>query len=49
MADFNTVFKRYEKKYMLTKEQYASFKEDIDDFMKIDEYGLSTICNINVI
>ena len=46
MADFNTVFKRYEKKYMLTKEQYASFKEDIDDFMKIDEYGLSTICNI---
>ena len=46
MADFNTVFKRYEKKYMLTKEQYESFKEDIDDFMKIDEYGLSTICNI---
>ena len=46
MSGFNMVFKRYEKKYMLTKEQYEKFRETADNYMKVDEYGLSTICNI---
>ncbi len=41
-----TCFKRYEKKYFLTKEQYELFKEKARPFFKADEYGKYTICNI---
>ena len=46
MADFNTVFRRYEKKFVLKGDQYRIFREKIDKYMQVDEYGLSTICNI---
>lgn len=41
-----TVFKRYEKKYFMTKEQEALFLERIKDKMELDKYGETTICNI---
>lgn len=43
MADF---FRRVEKKYILTREQYLFFKEAIKEKMIEDEHGKSTICNI---
>ena len=42
----NTVFKRYEVKYMLTDAQRIRFTEMIDAYIKPDEFGESTICNI---
>lgn len=41
-----SVMKRYEVKYILTKDQVAYFKEKILEHMKIDKYGLTTICSI---
>lgn len=40
------IFKRYEKKYLLTKEQYINLLELIGPHLRPDEYGHSTICNI---
>ena len=41
-----TVFKRYEKKYLLTREQEAEFLKKISGRMALDKYGECTICNI---
>ena len=41
-----SVMKRYELKYVLNKEQVTYFKEEILKNMKIDKYGLTTICSI---
>ena len=46
MADIGTVFKRYEKKYRLSREQYLFFRQRITGRMREDQYGQSTICNI---
>lgn len=46
MGKVNTVFQRYEKKYLLTSSQYELFREVADEYMQVDEYGESTICNI---
>ena len=46
MAGVQTVFKRYEKKYMLDKNQYEQLTNVINDHMKVDEYDKHTICNI---
>lgn len=43
MAD---IFRRVEKKYILTKEQYNLILNKINDYVVQDEYGKSTICNI---
>lgn len=40
------IFRRIEKKYILTKEQYLKLQNSIKDYMIEDEYGPSTICNI---
>ena len=45
-SQIKTCFKRYEKKYFLTPEQYKMFKERISPYVKPDEYGRYTICNI---
>ncbi len=37
---------RYEKKYLLTKEQYLQLKERLEDLTVKDEHGDTTICNI---
>ncbi|MDO5574781.1 MAG: polyphosphate polymerase domain-containing protein [bacterium] len=46
MATAQTVFKRYEKKYLLNQTQYERMLTFLNDYMKQDEYGLHTIRNI---
>lgn len=43
---YQTIFKRYELKYMLTKEQKDHVVRAIEPFMALDEYGRTTIRNI---
>lgn len=40
-----TVFKRYEMKYLITKEQCEKIKQQMRKYMVGDKYGHSTICN----
>ena len=40
------IFERIEKKYLLTAEQYRKLTERMNKYMKVDEYGKSTICNV---
>ncbi|MBQ9315124.1 MAG: polyphosphate polymerase domain-containing protein [Clostridia bacterium] len=40
------IFRRIEKKYILTKEQYEKLQDAISQYMVEDQYGKSTICNI---
>ena len=44
--EIQQVFKRYEKKYMLSPEQEEGFLKAIEGKMMMDEYGEHTICNI---
>ncbi|MFV0379543.1 MAG: polyphosphate polymerase domain-containing protein [Anaerorhabdus sp.] len=41
-----TVFKRYEIKYLITKQQKNEITEMMHEYMEDDEYGKSTLCNI---
>lgn len=41
-----TVFKRIEKKYLLTKNQYEKFLELSTKYIIKDDFGLHTVCNI---
>ena len=43
---FQTVFKRYEIKYMLTLEQKEKILNAMQDYMSLDKYGRSSIRNI---
>ena len=43
---FQTVFKRYELKYMLTLEQKEKILEAMSPYMQLDRYGRTTIRNI---
>ncbi len=43
---FQTVFKRYELKFMLSKEQKECVVSAIEPYMKLDKYGRSTIRNL---
>lgn len=43
---FQTVFKRYEVKYMLTLEQKEKILDAMREYMSIDKYGRSSIRNI---
>lgn len=45
MSDLR-VFKRIEKKYLLTKEQYEGLMERISTYLRPDEYPEGLICNI---
>lgn len=40
------VFKRYEKKYLLTESQEEEFLKELNGRMIMDKYGRHTICNI---
>lgn len=46
MKKSENVFQRYEKKYVLTYDQYHQFLDRIKDKMVLDEYGRHTIMNI---
>ena len=41
-----TCFKRYEKKYFLTMNQYEMFKERISSHVRPDDYPEYTLCNL---
>lgn len=41
-----SVFRRIEKKYLITEEQYKLLLEKAKDYIEIDTYDYSTICNI---
>ena len=41
-----TVFERTEKKYRLTDTQYQPFLAELLEHMRVDDYGLTTICSI---
>ncbi len=41
-----STFKRYETKYLLTKEQYNHILDYISDYVIADAYGKSTIANV---
>ena len=43
---YQTVFKRYELKYMLTAAQKARVLSAIDPYMRLDSYGRTVIRNI---
>ncbi len=43
---FQTVFKRYELKYMITSEQKEIILKAMKPYMKIDKYGRATIRNL---
>lgn len=43
---FQTVFKRYEIKYMLTQEQKLKVLQVLEPYMALDEYGRTTIRNL---
>ena len=42
---FQTVFKRYELKYMLTLEQKEKIQTAMSAYMQLDKYGRSSIRN----
>lgn len=44
--DYLSCFKRYEIKYLLSRDQYRAVTDAISGRVKPDEYGKSTICNI---
>ena len=48
MAEKNVLmtFKRYEKKYLLTRDKYEKFRGEVDRHMQVDEFVLDTINNI---
>ncbi len=41
-----TVFNRYEKKYLMPEEVYIELRERLKPYMQVDQYGQHTICNI---
>lgn len=45
-VSFQTVFKRYELKYMLTLEQKQRLLNVLSPYMKLDKYGRTTIRNL---
>lgn len=46
MSDAKLLFKRYEKKYLLTAEQYAALRERLDPYIEPDEFPSGMVCSI---
>ncbi len=46
MAKYTNIFKRYEKKYLVTREQYEKLIGMLSEFIVPDAFGQSTINNI---
>ena len=43
---FQTVFKRYENKYLLDERQYFAVLAQLESYALPDKYGKSTVCSI---
>jgi SPX domain protein involved in polyphosphate accumulation len=46
VGDTKLVFKRYEKKYLLSREQYETLFRELRDHIVPDAYHRSTVCSI---
>ena len=46
MCEIQSCFKRYEKKYLLTQEQYRAMRFGMAQYMKPDEHPRYSICNL---
>lgn len=46
MGALKNTFKRYEKKYMVTENQYKKIKEYLKNYTLSDEFGSYTVCNL---
>lgn len=46
MEETKFTFKRYEKKYLLTAEQYAALWQRLEPWLEPDEYPSSTVCSV---
>lgn len=46
MSQYQCTFKRYEMKYLLNEEKYKQLYERLQDKLKVDKFGETTICNI---
>ena len=46
MGETRLSFKRYEKKYLLSAEQYARLMEKLREHIEPDEYFQSTVCSL---
>ncbi len=46
MGDTKLTFKRYEKKYLLSREQYTALRQVLDEHIKPDAYFQSTVCSL---
>lgn len=46
MKEIKMTFQRLEKKYYLTPRQYSTLMVELCDYVKEDQFGSSTICNI---
>lgn len=46
MGETQLTFKRYEKKYLLSAEQYEAFMADLKELIEPDMYYGSTVCSI---
>ncbi|NCB28962.1 MAG: molecular chaperone, partial [Clostridia bacterium] len=46
MKTMQTVFQRYEKKYLLEPDQAAAVRRALEGHMLEDRYGQHTICNL---
>ena len=46
MGSTKLTFKRYEKKYLLSAEQYEQLRQRLDEYIEPDEYFASTVCSV---
>lgn len=46
MGETKLTFKRYEKKYLLSHEQYTRLRQHLDEYITPDAYFQSTVCSI---
>lgn len=46
MGDYQGVFERYEKKYLLTPGQYRALRQEMEGRTEPDQYGRSTVCSV---
>ena len=46
VADTKLSFKRYEKKYLLSAQQYKQLRQELDEYIEPDEYFESTVCSV---
>ena len=47
-APYSFTFQRTEVKYRIPADRYEEFRKEMDPYIGLDAYGLSTICNNSI-